>query len=72
MRHLVPSKEVHARLDQVTVPGLDERGASTRKAAGPYVEPGPKSPRLVDIEIPPDDEMTRVSRPHLPLEYIRC
>ena len=32
MRYLVPSKEVHARLDQVTVPGLDEREASTRKA----------------------------------------
>jgi len=32
MRHLVPSKEVHARLDQVTVPGLDDREASTRKA----------------------------------------
>jgi hypothetical protein len=26
MRCLVPSKEVHARLDQVTVPGLDEIG----------------------------------------------
>jgi len=32
MRYLVPSKEVHARLDQVTVPGLDEREASGRKA----------------------------------------
>jgi len=32
MRFLVPSKEVHARLDQVTVPRLDEREASTRKA----------------------------------------
>jgi integrase len=31
MRYLVPSKEVHARLDQVTVPGLDEREASMRK-----------------------------------------
>jgi hypothetical protein len=24
MRYLVPSQEVHARLDQVTVPGLDD------------------------------------------------
>ncbi len=29
MRYLVPSKEVHARLDQVTVPGLDERKETT-------------------------------------------
>jgi integrase len=34
MRYLVPSKEVHARLDQVTVPGLEERRAVTRKAPG--------------------------------------
>ena len=32
MRYLVPSKEVHARLDQVTVPGLEERERSPRKA----------------------------------------
>jgi integrase len=34
MRYLVPSKEVHARLDQVTVPGPDERKAVTRKVLG--------------------------------------
>jgi len=33
MRYLVPSTEVHARLDQVTVPGLDERETSPRKGA---------------------------------------
>jgi site-specific recombinase XerD len=32
MRYLVPSQEVHARLDQVTVPGLDDAGPSPRKA----------------------------------------
>jgi len=32
MRYLVPSQEVHARLDQVTVPGLDDTEASPRKA----------------------------------------
>ena len=29
-------------------------------------------PSLVHIEIPPDDEMARVSRPNLSLEHIRC
>jgi len=32
MRYLVPSQEVHARLDQVTVPGLDDTEAPPRKA----------------------------------------
>src|SRR5260370_40725635 len=32
MRYLVPSQEVHARLDQVTVPGLDDNESSTRNA----------------------------------------
>ena len=32
MRYLVPSQEVHARLDQVTVPGLDDTKSSPRKA----------------------------------------
>jgi site-specific recombinase XerD len=32
MRYLVPSQEVHARLDQVTVPGLDDTESSPRKA----------------------------------------
>src|ERR1700681_4637371 len=32
MRYLVPSQEVHARLDQVTVPGLDNAESSTRMA----------------------------------------
>ena len=32
MRYLVPSQEVHARLDQVTVPGLDDIAPSPRKA----------------------------------------
>jgi hypothetical protein len=32
MRYLVPSQEVHARLDQVTVPGLDDSESSPRKA----------------------------------------
>jgi len=31
MRYLVPSQEVHARLDQVTIPGLDETEAPPRK-----------------------------------------
>jgi integrase len=31
MRYLVPSQEVHARLDQVTVPGLDETEVPSRK-----------------------------------------
>ena len=31
MRYLVPSQEVHARLDQVTVPGIDDTESSTRK-----------------------------------------
>jgi integrase len=30
MRYLVPSQEVHARLDQVTVPGLDDVASSRR------------------------------------------
>ena len=38
MRYLVPSEEVHARLDQVTVPGLDEMEPSVRKTA--TKEPG--------------------------------
>jgi len=38
MRYLVPSQEVHARLDQVTVPGLDDIEAAPRKAAAK--EPG--------------------------------
>ena len=38
MRYLVPSQEVHARLDQVTVPGLDDAESSSRKA--PAKEPG--------------------------------
>ena len=38
MRYLVPSQEVHARLDQVTVPGLDAIEAPPRKA--PSKEPG--------------------------------
>jgi hypothetical protein len=29
MRYLVPPKEVHERLDQVAVPGLDERKETT-------------------------------------------
>src|SRR6202047_837479 len=33
MRYLVPSQEVHARLDQVTVPGLDDSEASPTKTA---------------------------------------
>ena len=33
MRYLVPSKEVHARLDQMTVPGLGEPDAPQRKPA---------------------------------------
>jgi len=33
MRYLVPSKEVHARLDQMTVPGLTEAQAPPRKPA---------------------------------------
>jgi integrase len=33
MRYLVPSKEVHARLDQMTVPGLGESEAHPRKPA---------------------------------------
>ena len=32
MRYLVPSQDVHARLDQVTVPGLDDTESSPRKA----------------------------------------
>jgi hypothetical protein len=32
MRYLVPSQEVHARLDQVTVPGLDDTETPPRKA----------------------------------------
>ena len=32
MRYLVPSQEVHARLDQVTVPGLEDTESSPRKA----------------------------------------
>src|SRR5712691_11793980 len=32
VRYLVPSQEVHARLDQVTVPGLDDTESSSRKA----------------------------------------
>ena len=32
MRYLVPSQEVHARLDQVTVPGLDDTESSSRNA----------------------------------------
>jgi integrase/recombinase XerD len=31
MRYLVPSQEVHARLDQVTVPGLDDAESSQEK-----------------------------------------
>jgi integrase len=31
MRYLVPSQEVHARLDQVTVPGLDDNKVSPRR-----------------------------------------
>src|ERR1019366_6685254 len=31
MRYLVPSQEVHARLDQVTVPGLDDVEPSPKK-----------------------------------------
>jgi integrase len=48
MRYLVPSEEVHARLDQVTVPGLDEREATTRKA--PATET--TRPRLLAAELP--------------------
>jgi len=32
MRYLVPSQEVHARLDRITVPGLDDTEAPPRKA----------------------------------------
>lgn len=39
MRYLVPSQEVHARLDQVTVPGLDDEGPLPR--TGPTREVGP-------------------------------
>ena len=38
MRYLVPSQEVHARLDQVTVPGLDDTKSAPRKA--PATEAG--------------------------------
>jgi integrase len=38
MRYLVPSQEVHARLDQVTVPGLEETEPSVRKTV--TKEPG--------------------------------
>src|ERR1700732_2518602 len=38
MRYLVPSQEVHARLDQVTVPGLEETEPSVRTTA--TKEPG--------------------------------
>ena len=31
MRYLVPSQEVHARLDQVTIPGIDDGEATPRK-----------------------------------------
>lgn len=43
MRYLVPSKEVHARLDQMSVPGLAVAEAPTRK--GPATEAGPDARR---------------------------
>ena len=43
MRYLVPSQEVHARLDQVTVPGIDETKAPPRKV--PAKEAGTRGRR---------------------------
>jgi site-specific recombinase XerD len=34
MRYLVPSQEVHARLDKVTVPGLDDADSIQKKVLG--------------------------------------
>jgi integrase len=43
MRYLVPSQEVHARLDQVTVPGLDDAESSPKKV--PAKESGTRGRR---------------------------
>src|SRR6202163_2010230 len=46
MRYLVPSQEVHARLDQMTVPGLDDTQAPPRKAPkGESSRSGPRQSR---------------------------
>src|ERR1700686_2743365 len=46
MRYLVPSEEVHARLDQVTVPGLDDAESSQNKVpARESAKPGRRRSR---------------------------
>jgi integrase len=57
MRYLVPSQEVHARLDQVTVPGLDDEAPPPRTV--PAREAGPRRPRR-DAK-PPAKETNRRS-----------
>jgi integrase len=57
MRYLVPSQEVHARLDQVTVPGLDDEETSSRKARSKEAGRGGR-PRSRPNAKPPTKEVS--------------
>lgn len=60
MRYLVPSKEVHARLDQMTVPGLTEVQPPRRKPAVTGEGDGNRRRRSTKTDQP---SVERASRP---------
>lgn len=60
MRYLVPSQEVHARLDQVTVPGLDDTETPLRKA--PTKETGRSGRRQSRPDAKPSAKKVRLRR----------
>ena len=66
MRYLVPSQEVHARLDQVTVPGLEEREAPLKKAPAKEPGRGGRRPSRPDAKPPAKEVRLRVDQSVLP------
>src|SRR5262249_294598 len=60
MRYLVPSKEVHARLDQVTVPGLDV--AQLPQEGPPKASTGGARQRMRAAKSPPKEKEVGTSR----------
>jgi hypothetical protein len=72
MRYLVPSQEVHARLDQVTVPGLDDAESSQKKVpAREPARPGRRrsqpdaKPRAKGVHEYSDDSVAALDRSSL-------
>lgn len=61
MRYLVPSKEVHARLDQASVPGLDDGTEPFKKGPEPEVRRRGR-PRRVEAKPPASEKQPDAGR----------